>query len=59
MDATPSTISARRLMGGTISFILVAAIIAPRTGRVRVGVRATIRPGVPGFEARQVCDSSA
>src|SRR5215472_7484199 len=28
MDATPSTISARRLMGGTISFILVAAIIA-------------------------------
>jgi NitT/TauT family transport system permease protein len=28
MDAVPSTISARRLMGGTISFLLVAAIIA-------------------------------
>ena len=28
MDATPSTISARRLMGGTLSFILVAAIVA-------------------------------
>lgn len=28
MDAAPSTISARRLMGGTISFLLVAAIIA-------------------------------
>jgi NitT/TauT family transport system permease protein len=28
MDAAPSTISARRLMGGTISFIFLAAIIA-------------------------------
>ena len=28
MDAAPSTISARRLMGGAISFLLVAAIIA-------------------------------
>src|SRR5262249_16642592 len=27
MDAAPSTISARRLMGGAISFLLLAAII--------------------------------